>query len=49
MHANESAIALYERALATLPSAPAFNRALADPTLLSRLNAACTRLGYGLV
>jgi hypothetical protein len=49
MHANQPAIALYERALPAIPGAPSFNRALEDPTLLSRLNAACNRLGYGLV
>lgn len=49
MHANRPSVALYERAAGALPAAPAFHRALADPALLPRLNAAATRLGYGLV
>jgi len=32
-----------------LPSAPIFHRALSDPSLLSRLNAAAATFGYGLV
>jgi hypothetical protein len=42
-------VALYERARKALPTAPAFHRALADPALLRRLNAAATDIGYGLV
>jgi hypothetical protein len=49
MHANRPSYALYERALSALPSAPMFHRALSDPSLLRRLNAAATALGYGLV
>ncbi len=49
MHANRPAIALYERAQTTLPGAPAFHRALSDPALVPRLNAAATALGYRLV
>lgn len=49
MHANRPAVALYERAAGAVPSVPHFHRALADPALLPRLNAAATRLGYGLV
>jgi hypothetical protein len=48
MHANQPAVALFERAQNALPSAPAFHRALADPGLLLRLNAAATLLGYQL-
>ena len=49
MHANQPSIALYERGAGALPPAPIFNRALSDPSLLSRLNAAAAALGYGLV
>ncbi|MBI2922795.1 MAG: RES family NAD+ phosphorylase [Planctomycetes bacterium] len=49
MHANRSAAALFERARAALPAAPAFHRALADPALLPRLSAAAARIGYRLV
>lgn len=49
MNANRPAVALYERAKRAMPAAPVFHRALADPALLPRLNAAATRLGYRLV
>jgi hypothetical protein len=49
MHANEPAVALYERAQGAMPPAPCFHRALADPTLLPRLNKAARCLGYKLV
>ena len=49
MHANKKAIALYERARSALPKAPLFNRALADPAILKRLNRAASELGYRLV
>ncbi len=49
MHANHPSIALYERAQSALPAAPAFHRALSDPALLPRLNAAADGLGYGMV
>jgi hypothetical protein len=49
MHANKPCVALYERARTAMPRAPLFHRALSDPALLLRLNAAATRLGYGLV
>lgn len=48
MHANQPAVALFERARDAMPAAPAFHRALADPGLLLRLNAAATLLGYQL-
>lgn len=49
MHANRPALALYERAQDAMPAAPAFHRALSDPALVPRLNAAAATLGYGLV
>ncbi len=49
MHANQPSVALYERAGSALPTAPAFNRALADPALAPRLSAAAASLGYRLV
>jgi hypothetical protein len=49
MHANRPALALYERAQTALPAAPVFHRALSDPALVPRLNAAATALGYRLV
>ncbi len=49
MHANRPCFALYERARAAIPSAPAFHRALSDPALVPRLDVAATRLGYRLV
>jgi hypothetical protein len=49
MHANQAALAIYERSQQALPAAPLFHRALADPALLPRLNHAATRLGYRLV
>jgi len=49
MHANRPALALYERARNAVPAAPVFHRALSDPALVPRLNAAAATLGYGLV
>lgn len=49
MNANRPALALYERALPAMPTAPAFNRALADPALALRIAAAASRLGYLVV
>jgi hypothetical protein len=49
MHANQPAVALYERAQNALPAAPTFNRALADPALFYRLQVAAADLGYRLV
>ena len=47
MHgASYGAVALYERAEDALPSAPAFHRALADPTLAGIVAGARTRFGY---
>lgn len=49
MNANRPSVAINERARSAVPSAPRFNRALADPALLGRLNVAATRIGYRLV
>ena len=49
MDANLPAFAFYERALSSMPPAPTFHRALDDPLLLSLLQKAALRFGYGLV
>ena len=49
MHANKPSLVLYERALSAMPAAPVFHRALNDPALLGRLDAAALRLGYRLL
>lgn len=49
MYANKPCLVLYERAQSAMPSAPEFNRALADPALDKRLNAAAKALNYLLV
>ncbi len=49
MHANQPAVALYERALEALPATPVFHRPLRDPALLSDLERAARHLGYRLV
>jgi hypothetical protein len=49
MHANQPAVALYERALETLPPTPVFHRPLRDPALLNDLERAARHLGYRLV
>ena len=48
MHANQPAIALYERARDALGRPPFFHRPLADPALLTPLRNAAAALGYGL-
>ena len=48
MHANQPAVALYERAHRALNRQPFFHRALADPALLTPLRNAAAVLGYGL-
>lgn len=48
MHANQPAVALYERAAEVLPPSPFFHRALGDPTLLTALRNAAYVLGYEL-
>jgi hypothetical protein len=49
MHANQPAVALYERALAGVPPTPIFHRPLSDPALLSDLERVARHLGYRLV
>jgi hypothetical protein len=49
MHANNPAIALYERAMSAMPTAPTFNRALQDPCLITALANAAAELNYFLV
>ncbi len=49
MHANQPAVALYERAEDALPAVPTFHRPLADPALLEALKKVAKRLGYELV
>ncbi len=49
MHANQPAVALYERASVALPAGPAFHRPLVDPALLGLLNRTARALGYRLV
>lgn len=45
---NQPALALYERAAASLPGAPHFNRALADPLILAGLSQLAGKLDYSL-
>jgi hypothetical protein len=49
MDANRAAFALYERARPLMPKTPDFHRALNDPAIVRRLDAAATRFGYALV
>lgn len=49
MHANQPAIALYERAADCIPDWPAFHRPLDDPALGGLLAAMARRLGYVVV
>ncbi len=44
--ANRPAVALYERAISAVPTAPAFHRPLSDPTLLTLLRNVARDLGY---
>ena len=46
MAANRPALALYERAVPAIPSAPAFHRPLSDPTLLTLLRNVARDIGY---
>jgi hypothetical protein len=46
MHANQPAVALYERATHALPGAPIFHRPLADPALRRVVGAIAHSLGY---
>lgn len=49
MAANRPALALYERAVSAMPSAPAFHRPLSDPALLTLLRNVARDLGYLLL
>lgn len=49
MHGNKSAVALYERALNTIPPTPLVHRPLTDPALLPLLKKIARDLGYGLI
>jgi hypothetical protein len=49
MHRNRPSVALYERAVSSLPSTPIFHRPLNDPALLPILSRVARDLGYGLV
>ena len=51
MHANQPAIALYERASDTgvMPAQPLFHRSLSDPSLLTALRNVASDLGYLLI
>jgi hypothetical protein len=48
MHANQPAVALYERAEGCFVRSPVFHRPLDDPALLSILRRTAASLGYGL-
>jgi RES domain len=48
MNGNEPAVALYERALPSLPATPVFDRPLSDPGLLVPLERIAESLGYDL-
>ena len=48
LHANQPAVALYERARPAVAATPFFHRALADPLLTDLLAWAAEMLGYGL-
>lgn len=49
MHQNRPSLALYERAVSSLPPTPIFHRPLNDPALLPILSRVARDLGYGLV
>ena len=48
MDANRPAVALFERAVSSMPARPAFNRALSDPGLQARIAVSARRLGYAI-
>jgi hypothetical protein len=48
MNACSPALALYERAEAALPAAPALHRTLSDPLLDAIVEEAAARFGYAL-
>lgn len=49
MHANQPAVAFYDRAKTAIPVTPAFNRALADPGMITVLSNAAVKLNYILI
>lgn len=49
MNPNQPCIALFERAMTTMPARPAFHRQLLDPAVLTLLKNACAKLGYAIV
>lgn len=49
MDANRDAFAFYERATGFLPAVPDVHRALVDPAILTRIDAAAVRFGYTVV
>lgn len=49
MNANLPALALYERAGASLEPAPVYHRALSDPLLAATLEAAADRFGWPII
>ncbi|MBI2930407.1 MAG: RES family NAD+ phosphorylase [Planctomycetes bacterium] len=49
MHANQPAVALYERARRSMPVRPAFNRALVDPAISDVVQQTGAGLGYLVV
>lgn len=48
MHANQTAMALYERCVDALPSLPSFHRSLADPLLNRALAVIARSIDYTL-
>lgn len=46
MNSNEPAVALYERALGSIPARPRINRPLSDPALEDALARICRDIGY---
>ena len=46
MHANQLAVAFYDRAETAMPVTPAFNRALVDPGMITVLSNAAVKLNY---
>jgi len=49
MHANNRAVALYERAISAIPVTPTYNRALQDPSMTTVLSNAAANLNYSLI
>jgi hypothetical protein len=48
MHANRPCVALYERAISAMPTAPEFDRPLLDPSLESGLKRIATQFRYNM-